>query len=116
MTYDVKIAEQALRDLKMVYEYIANVLMEPVIAEKQYSRIEKAAYSLEYMPERFRRYEKEPWRKRNLRVMPVDNYIVFYIADNEKQSVTVIRIMYGRRNTEEKLNQRLAQSEFSNSP
>jgi toxin ParE1/3/4 len=103
MTYDVKIADQALLDLKSIYEYIANVLMEPVIAEKQYSRIEKAAYSLDHMPERFRRYEKEPWRSSNLRVMPVDNYIVFYIVDNEKSAVTVIRIVYGRRNTEKEL-------------
>ncbi|MDR1061313.1 MAG: type II toxin-antitoxin system RelE/ParE family toxin [Clostridiales bacterium] len=72
MTYDVKITNQALLDLKSIYEYIANILMEPIIAEKQYSRIEKAAYSLEHMPERFRRYEEEPLRNRNLRVMPVD--------------------------------------------
>ncbi|MDR1147430.1 MAG: type II toxin-antitoxin system RelE/ParE family toxin [Spirochaetaceae bacterium] len=103
MTYDVKIANRALLDLKLIYEYIANALMEPLIAEKQYSRIEKAAYSLAHMPERFRRYEKEPWRSRNLRVMPVDNYIVFYIADNENETVTVIRIMYDRRNTEKEL-------------
>jgi toxin ParE1/3/4 len=101
MTYDVTIANRALLDLKSIYEYIANILMEPVIAEKQYSRIEKAVYSLDHMPERFRRYEKEPWRSRNLRVMPVDNYIAFYIVDNETGTVTVIRIMYGRRNTEE---------------
>jgi toxin ParE1/3/4 len=104
MTYDVKIANQALLDLKSIYECIANILMEPVIAEKQYSLIEKAVYSLNQMPERFRRYEKEPWRSRNLRVMPVDNYIIFYIVDNENWTVTVIRIMYGRRNTGKELN------------
>jgi toxin ParE1/3/4 len=103
MTYNVKIADQALLDLKMMYEYIANVLIEPAIAEKQYFRIERAAYSLDHMPERFRQYEKEPWRNRNLRAMPVDNYIVFYIVDNENQAVTVIRILHGRRNTEKEL-------------
>jgi toxin ParE1/3/4 len=69
----------------------------------KYSRIEKAAYSLDQLPERFRRYEKEPWRSRNLRVMPVDNYIIFYIVDNETGTVTVIRVMYGRRDTEKEL-------------
>jgi toxin ParE1/3/4 len=103
MIYDVKIAEQARLDLKLIYGYIANTLMEPVIAEKQYTRIETAAYSLDHMPERFRRYEKEPWRSRNLRVMPVDNYIVFYIVNNEDRTVTVIRVMYGRRDTEKEL-------------
>ena len=102
-TYDVKNTGQARNDMKMIYKYIADTLMEPVIAEKQYTRIETAVYSLETMPERFRRYEKEPWRSRNLRVMPVDNYVVFYTVDNENRVVTVIRIMYGRRNTEKEL-------------
>lgn len=104
MIYDVNITEQARLDLKLIYGYIANTLMEPVIAEKQYTRIETAVYSLDQMPERFRQYEKEPWRSRNLRIMPVDNYLVFYLVDNEKRTVTVIRIMYGRRDTERELN------------
>jgi len=100
MIYDVIIADQALTDMKMIYEYIANTLMEPIIAEKQYTRIEKAIYSLDYMPERFRRYEKEPWRSRNLRVLPIDSYLAFHIVDNEKLKVTVIRILYCRRDVE----------------
>ena len=89
--------------METLFKHIAETLMEPVIAEKQYTRIETAVYSLDQMPERFRQYEKEPWRSRNLRVMPVDNYIVFYTVDNEKQVVMVIRIMHGRRNTEKEL-------------
>jgi len=103
MMYEVNITGQARLDMKGIYEYIADTLMEPLIAEKQYTRIEMAVYSLEHMPERFRQYEKEPWRSRNLRIMPVDNYIVFYTVDNETRVVTVIRIMYSRRNTEKEL-------------
>jgi len=103
MTYDVKITGQARFDMKMIYEYIASELKEPVIAEKQYTRIENAVYSLDQMQERFRRYEKEPWRSRNLRTMPVDNYIVVYIVDNGSRTATVIRVMYGRRNMEKEL-------------
>jgi len=105
MMYEVKTTKQARLDMRMIYEYIAEKLREPVIAEKQYTRIETAVYSLDHMPERFRQYEKEPWRSRNLRVMPVDNYIVFYTVDNEKRVVTVIRIMHGRRDTERELDE-----------
>jgi len=104
MMYDVIITSQAHLDLKMLYEYISTVLMEPTIAKKQYFRIEDAVYSLVQMPERFRQYKKEPWLRRNLRAMPVDNYIIFYTVDNSKCKVTVIRILYGRRNTEKELN------------
>ena len=103
MIYEVETTDQARCDLRGIYEYIADTLLEPVIAEKLYSRIEKAVYSLDAMPERFRRYEKEPWRSRNLRVMPVDSYLVFYTVDNKNQIVTVIRIMYGARNIDKEL-------------
>ncbi|MCL2163558.1 MAG: type II toxin-antitoxin system RelE/ParE family toxin [Oscillospiraceae bacterium] len=98
MIYEVEITGQAQLDMKDVYKYISDTLLEPVIAEKQYTRIEKAIYSLDNMPERFRRFEKEPWRSCNLRIMPVDNYLVFYIVDNKNRIVTVTRIMYGARN------------------
>jgi len=103
MIYDVIITSEARHDLKMIYEYIANVLMVPIIAEKQFSRIEKAIYSLNHMPERFQQYENEAWRSRNLRAMPVNKYIVFYTVDNENRKTTIIRIMYGARNIEKEL-------------
>jgi len=56
------------------------------------------------MPERFRSYSTEPWRSRNLRVMPVDNYLVFYIPDHNTKTVSVVRIMYLGRDIEQQLN------------
>ncbi|MCL1983242.1 MAG: type II toxin-antitoxin system RelE/ParE family toxin [Clostridiales bacterium] len=89
--------------MKMIYDYIANTLMMPTIAKKQYLRIETAIFSLDQMPERFRQYEKDPWRSRNLRAMPVDKYLVFYTVDKNNHTVTAIRIMYGARNIEKEL-------------
>ena len=60
-------------------------------------RLENAISKLDYMPEKFRRYEREPWKSRGLRVFPVDNYLVFYIPNEETRIVTVIRVMYGGR-------------------
>lgn len=37
--------------------------------------------------------------------MGVDNYLVFYIIDNDNKTVTVIRIMYGKRDIESQLSQ-----------
>ena len=44
------------------------------------------------MPERYRKYEKEPWKSRGLRVLPVDNYVVLYIPDSDKKVVTILRV------------------------
>ena len=77
--------------------------MSPENAEKQLERLERQILRLDEMPERFPRYGKEPWHSRGLRFVAVDNYIVFYIPDTEKQVVTVLRVMYSGRNIEEQL-------------
>ena len=101
MKYKIILTEQADTDLRCIYEYIAFTLLEPVIALGQLDRIEKGILSLYEMPERFRVVEKEPWRSRGLRQMPVDKFIVFYIPKTEDKTVNIIRVMYGGRDMDE---------------
>ena len=101
MKYGIILTEQADTDLRSIYEYIAFTLLEPGIAAGQLERIEKGIMSLDEMPERFREFEKEPWRSRGLRQMSVDNFIVFYISKTEDKTVNVIRVMYGGRDIDE---------------
>jgi len=56
------------------------------------------------MPKRFRSDEKEPWKSRGLREVPVDNYLVFYIPDDSSETVTIIRVVYGGRDVDTQLN------------
>jgi len=97
MTYDVYVSEQAELDLRGIYEYIACKLLSPENASSQLDRLEKSIDKLNFMPKRFRAYNREPWHGRGLRVMPVDNYLVFYIPDDDLAAVTVIRVMYSGR-------------------
>ena len=94
MIYEVTTTEQAESDLRGIYEYIAIELLSPDNAAGQLDRLEEHIIGLETFPEKFRAYEKEPWKSRGLRVMPVDNYRVFYIPDKDAGIVTVIRVMY----------------------
>ena len=103
MTFDVRISEQADRDLREIYEYIAFFLRAPENAYAQLERLEEAIMKLEKMPDRFRRYEREPWLSRGLRVLPVDNYLVFYIPKSETRIVSVLRVMYSGRNLDAEL-------------
>ena len=103
MMFDVQISEQANRDLRGVYEYIAFELKSPDNAAGQLGRLEEAIGRLDHMPEKYRRYEKGPWRSRGLRVFPVDNYLVFFIPDTESQIVTVVRVMYGGMDVDKEL-------------
>ena len=105
MTYRVELSAEGNDDLRKIYEYIAFELGMSDSAKAQIRRLEERIYSLETMPERHRRYEKEPWRTRGLRLMPVDNYVVFYIPNDERRVVNVVRIIYGGRNIAAQLEQ-----------
>ncbi len=104
MMFDVQISEQADRDLRNIFEYIAFELLSPQNAAGQIDRLEDAISKLDTMPEKFCRYEREPWYNRGLRFFSVDNYLVFYIPNIEDHIVTVIRVMYGGRDVDKELN------------
>ncbi|MCF0111294.1 MAG: type II toxin-antitoxin system RelE/ParE family toxin [Erysipelotrichaceae bacterium] len=103
MTYEVVISNQAEEDLRGIYEYIAFERRSPQNAAGQLDRLEKTILSLDTMPYKYRSYEREPWHSRGLRIMPVDNFVVLYIPDEERRMVTVVRVMYGGRDVENQL-------------
>lgn len=97
MSYEVLLSPEAIRDLQEIHRYIAAELQSPQNAAAQLARLEQRIYALDELPLRHHIYDREPWRSRGLRVMPVDNYLVFYISEQSKKTVTVLRVMYGRR-------------------
>ena len=103
MSYEVTLTPEAKHDLREIYRYIAVELQSEQNANGQLNRLEENILKLDEMPERFRVFDREPWRSRNLRVMPVDHYLVFYIPDHQSQIVTVVRVMYGGRDIEAQL-------------
>lgn len=105
MSYQVVLTNQAKADLISIYRYIAYNLQSPQTAEGQLSRLEKAIASLDTMPERYRVYDHEKWKDRNLRIMSVNNYLVFYIPSQEEKTVAVMRIMYGGRDVDRQLDE-----------
>lgn len=101
MIYAVKISDEAGSDLRGIYEYIDFDLLVPETAANQLERLKKSIMGLKEMPKRFPLYQKEPWLSRGMRFVPVDNFIVYYIPDDEKGVVTVLRVMYSGRNIDE---------------
>ncbi len=96
MKYTIFIAQKAEEDLGEIFEYLAYKVMAGENAVWQLNRIQTAIESLDEMPLRNRVYDKEPWKTR-VRIMPVDNYLVFYLTETDLLKVTILRIMYGGR-------------------
>ena len=103
MSYEVTLTPEAKHDLREIYRYIAVELQSEQNANGQLDRLEENILKLDEMPERFRVYDWEPWHSRNLRVMPVDNYLVFYIPNHQVKTVTVLCVMYGGRDIDAQL-------------
>lgn len=103
MKFAIKITAQADNDIRNIYEYIAYELQSPENSSGQLDRIEKCIMSLDDMPERYRFYDREPWKSRGLHIVPVDNYCVLFIVDNDDRTVFIMRVMYGGRDIDDQL-------------
>ena len=97
MIYSVNISTQADKDIRAIYEYIALTLMSPENANAQLSRLEDRINKLDNLPKRFPKYKNE------IRFMPVDNYLVFYTVEEVSKNVSILTVMYGKRNIEKTL-------------
>lgn len=99
-TYTVLYSAEALDDLREIYAYIANELLAPETAAAQINLIRKEVRSLDFMPARYMLVKWEPWHSMKMHQLPVDNFIVYYLVDDENAAVTVVRIFYGGRDIE----------------
>lgn len=103
-SYSVNITDAALADMESIYNYIAEILLAPESAIRQYNRIAEAILSLDTFPQRYPLFELEPEHSWNIRKMVVDNYLVCYIVDSDK--VTVTDVLYGASNVHNRLSRR----------
>lgn len=96
-TYNIQITEPAEDDLYEIGVYISKELLEPETAKKVISKIAKGINSLEDMPLRNALVADKRLAYKGIRKIILDNYIVFYIANDESKIITIIRILYNRR-------------------
>jgi len=106
MSFNIVYTEQARQNLHETHAYIHSVLLEPETANKQLQRIIDAVNGLDHLPFRHRIYDVEPWHSKGWRIFPVDNFLIFYMPDEETTTVTIFRIIFGSRNIEAQLEQR----------
>jgi toxin ParE1/3/4 len=99
----IQYSAEARQDLRDVFNYIALELLVPDTAKNQIRRIMDVVKSLDEMPMRYSLYKDEPWNSLGLRFIPVNNYIILYLPDEEKQIVNIVRIMYGGRDISKQL-------------
>ena len=97
MEYKVKITPFALSQLSETVNYIANVLLVPETAAKWLDVLQSSIRSLSSMPNRFPLTEEQPWHGKGIRKLNAKGFLVYYLVDEERKTVTVTAVVYGRR-------------------
>jgi toxin ParE1/3/4 len=98
MAFRVNYSEQAYDDLNSIIEYISNELHNAQAAERFFLEVYEKIKLLQEMPYLYPLCRDENLSARGCRFVAIGNYLMFYIADSGNSVVTIIRILYSRRN------------------
>lgn len=97
MRYEVKLTSQAFGQIEETVQYISKILLEPEVARKWADTLQSEIKKLDSMTSRYPITEEEPWHTKGIRKMPVKNFLVYYLVDEERKAVWVTAVIYGRR-------------------
>ncbi|MBQ0102097.1 MAG: type II toxin-antitoxin system RelE/ParE family toxin [Firmicutes bacterium] len=103
MSYKVKLTPHAIGQLKETIGYISKQLLVPDVALAWSNRLQKEISGLDTLPLRYPLVENEPWKSYGIRKMPVENFIVYYLPEEETETVWVTAVVYGRRDQQNAL-------------
>lgn len=95
--YKVIVELPAQRDLKGILHYITNTLKQPVTARRIHISIKEQILTPKSLPSRHSAVQEQPYAAMGIHKLLPENYIAFYIIDEEKCEVHVLRILYNRR-------------------
>ena len=95
--YEIRIVESAEQDLNQIFGYIADTLHEPEAAARLMLSFRDAFDSLLQLPFRQHLIQEEPYAALGVRRIFVGNYIVFYSVTEGNPTVSILRVLYKRR-------------------
>lgn len=98
--YTIKITPKAADDLDNMYRYISEELFAASAATNILERIEKEIMRLREFPFSCNYVADEYLRNKGYGKLIVDNYIVFYIINEENKKVIIMWVLYGKQKYE----------------
>ena len=97
MSFKITLSENAVDDMAKIRSYITYNLQNPDAALEQLERIFFAVEALKEFP-KIHRVRKKDKKGNEIRVYPVDNYVIIYSINEVERIVNVSHVLYGRRN------------------
>lgn len=97
--YSIEILPQFREELARILDYFIHSYYSPRTANKFYDKVQSTISKLDLFPEGYAKiYGSNRVQSRNLRKIPVDNYIIIYEVDNYDCKVSVLHIFNGSQN------------------
>jgi addiction module RelE/StbE family toxin len=99
--YTLKLTTKAKNDLNRIYDYISKDLDAEIAAINLIEKIEMNLLRLEEFPFSCSSVGDEFLKKKGYRKMIVNNYIGFYLVDEEANEIVIMRFLYGKQKFED---------------
>lgn len=95
--YNIFIVKEAKEDLREIYTYISEELLEPQIAKRIQASLKSKIYSLQQMPNRNPINDEPLFKARKIRVLIAERCRVFYTVNESDSAVIILRVISTRR-------------------
>lgn len=99
--YSYRFTEKAEQDLDEILRYISVDLVNPTAAQNLGRRVFEKIDMVRTFPESGVPIDNEFLADKTVRKLSVDNYVIYYKAHYEEKVISIIRIVYGKRNLDE---------------
>ena len=98
MSYNLHITKKAENDLNAAADYIEFTLLSPQAADGLLDKAEKELSSLTEMPQTHRLVDDPFLYSLGIRFILVNNYMAFFLINEEEKTVYILRFLHGKRN------------------
>jgi len=96
--YRVSLIPIAIQDLDEIFLTLSEHFSFLESVDKVINRIEKAIYELKEFPYAYPLLADPLLRQKGYRRRIVENYLVFYLIDEEKKQVIIMRVLHNKSN------------------
>lgn len=98
MSYQIYITPTAEHDIVRAADYIEFTLKNPEAADNLLDVVTEQIEALADFPQKFRLVDDPVLTSWGIRFVTINNYLAFYMIDEEKQVVIVVRFLYQKSN------------------
>lgn len=96
--YEIEFTEDCRDEIREIYEYISENLDAQIAAKNLMKKMRDAVMNLKENPEIYMKIDRKDRKKRDFRRLVVNNYVILYTIDEDKKTVYISHMYYGKRN------------------